>query len=79
LGYNRINIIDDDSFGDLVNLNDLWLGDKKTEIREETFKGLASLKYLYIVSNSINSIDDNTFSDLINLNDLRLDYNEFII
>jgi peroxidase len=68
------------TFGELKNLEMLSLQENQIAAIDQTaFKGLVSLKYLYMSNNKLTFILPNTFSELKNLAKLKLDHNQIVI
>ncbi|XP_043107397.1 SLIT and NTRK-like protein 5 [Puntigrus tetrazona] len=76
LGNNRIALIHDRAFGDLINLRRLYLnGNLIDRLTADMFFGLKSLQYLYLEYNKIREIVGGTFRFVPNLQLLFLNNN----
>ncbi|XP_051993958.1 SLIT and NTRK-like protein 5 [Xyrauchen texanus] len=76
LGNNRIALIHDRAFGDLINLRRLYLnGNLIDRLTADMFFGLKSLQYLYLEYNKIGEILGGTFCFVPNLQLLFLNNN----
>ncbi|XP_059408189.1 SLIT and NTRK-like protein 5 [Carassius carassius] len=76
LGNNRIALIHDRAFGDLINLRRLYLnGNLIDRLTSDMFFGLKSLQYLYLEYNKIREIVGGTFRFVPNLQLLFLNNN----
>jgi hypothetical protein len=73
LGANRIRVMDADQLGNLVNLEELWLGKNKIE-RIQGLEGLVKLRRLDIQSNRLEVIEGLT-TQTATLEELYLSHN----
>ncbi|XP_078701210.1 uncharacterized protein LOC144927563 [Branchiostoma floridae x Branchiostoma belcheri] len=77
LHFNSINDIEDESFGDLGNLEQLALDyNMVTVVTTSTFAGLDKLTHLSLIQNNISSIEDGSFQPLSSLRVLDLSFNK---
>lgn len=76
LGNNRIAVVHDKTFGQLIHLRRLYLNGNLIErLTEDMFYGLQSLQFLYLEYNVIREIAVGTFQQLPNLQLLFLNNN----
>ncbi|XP_026073173.1 SLIT and NTRK-like protein 5 [Carassius auratus] len=76
LGNNRIAIIHDKTFGQLIHLRRLYLNGNLIErLTEDMFYGLQSLQFLYLEYNAIREIEVGVFQQVPNLQLLFLNNN----
>lgn len=76
LGNNRITIIHDRTFGQLIHLRRLYLnGNLLERLTEDMFYGLQSLQFLYLEYNVIREIASGAFQQVPNLQLLFLNNN----
>ncbi|CAG9764180.1 unnamed protein product [Ceutorhynchus assimilis] len=77
LSVNYLNILTNNLFSDLVNLDILNLNKNEIfYIQPYAFSGLINLKYLYLSHNRLRKIEDRMFKDLQNLKILYLEHND---
>lgn len=73
LGYNKLTVIESDSFSTLNNLTRLsLLNNRITELKNSSFSGLRHLKYLTLRKNKLRTISRDAFQDLVSLQNLYL-------
>ncbi|XP_016418344.1 nyctalopin-like isoform X3 [Sinocyclocheilus rhinocerous] len=76
LQENRINVIHDEAFKDLVRLENFYLNDNLlVDLPQQAFKGLSNLKILNLGGNMLTNVSKTWFSDLVELEVLYLDRN----
>ncbi len=76
---NRINVIHDQAFQDLVQLENFYLNDNLlSDLPRLAFKGLSHLKMLNLGGNQLTNISKTWFSDLVELEVLYLDRNQVL-
>lgn len=74
---NRINVIHDNAFQDLVRLENFYLNDNLlSDLPRVAFKGLSRLKMLNLGGNQLTNVSKTWFSDLVELEVLYLDRNQ---
>ncbi|KAM9851211.1 nyctalopin [Aulostomus maculatus] len=79
LQENRINVIHDQAFQDLVRLEDFYLNDNLlSDLPQLAFKGLSRLKKLNLGGNQLTNVSKTWFSDLVELEILYLDRNQLV-
>ncbi|XP_038135026.1 nyctalopin-like [Cyprinodon tularosa] len=76
---NRINVIHDNAFQDLVRLENFYLNDNLLSVLPRLpFKGLSRLKMLNLGGNQLTNVSRTWFSDLMELEVLYLDRNQLL-
>ncbi|KAA8588405.1 hypothetical protein FQN60_001599, partial [Etheostoma spectabile] len=76
---NRINVIHDQSFQDLVRLENFYLNDNVLcDLPRHAFKGLVRLKMLNLGGNLLTNVSKTWFGDLVELEVLYLDRNQLV-
>ncbi|XP_054602514.1 nyctalopin [Nothobranchius furzeri] len=79
LQENRINVIHDHSFQDLVHLENFYLNDNLlSDLPRLAFRGLSHLKMLNLGGNHLTNVSKTWFSDLVELEVLYLDRNQLL-
>ncbi|KAM7407060.1 hypothetical protein PAMA_003003 [Pampus argenteus] len=79
LQENRINVIHDQAFQDLVRLENFYLNDNLlAHLPRLAFKGLSRLKMLNLGGNHLTNVSKTWFSDLVELEVLYLDRNQLL-
>lgn len=79
LQENRINVIHDQAFQDLVQLENFYLNDNLLSgLPGLAFKGLIRLKMLNLGGNQLTNVSNTWFSDLVELEVLYLDRNQLV-
>lgn len=79
LQENRINVIHDQAFQDLVQLENFYLNDNLlSDLPGLAFKGLTRLKMLNLGGNQLTNVSNTWFSDLVELEVLYLDRNQLV-
>ncbi|XP_074551573.1 nyctalopin [Halichoeres trimaculatus] len=79
LQENRINVIHDQAFQDLVRLENFYLNDNLlADFPRLAFKGLTRLKMLNLGGNQITNVSKTWFGDLVELEVLYLDRNQVL-
>ncbi|KAF0026963.1 hypothetical protein F2P81_021700 [Scophthalmus maximus] len=79
LQENRINVIHDQAFQDLVRLENFYMNDNLlTDLPRLAFKGLSRLKMLNLGGNLLTNVSRTWFSDLVELEVLYLDRNQLL-
>ncbi|XP_029937282.1 nyctalopin [Myripristis murdjan] len=79
LQENRINVIHEMAFQDLVRLENFYLNDNLlSELPRVSFKGLGRLKMLNLGGNQLTNVSKTWFSDLLELEVLYLDRNRLL-
>lgn len=79
LQENRINVIHDQSFQDLVRLENFYLNDNLlSDLPRFAFKGLVRLKMLNLGGNQLTNVSKTWFGDLVELEVLYLDRNQLL-
>ncbi|KAM3608435.1 uncharacterized protein V6R79_025259 [Siganus canaliculatus] len=79
LQENRINVIHDQAFQDLVKLENFYLNDNLlSDLPRLAFKGLSRLKMLNLGGNQLTNLSKTWFSDLVELEVLYLDRNQVL-
>lgn len=79
LQENRINVIHDQAFQDLVQLENFYLNDNLlSDLPRLAFKGLGRLKMLNLGGNQLTNVSKTWFSDLVELEVLYLDRNQVL-
>lgn len=79
LQENRINVIHDQAFQDLVRLENFYLNDNfLTALPRLAFKGISRLKMLNLGGNQLTNVSKTWFSDLVELEVLYLDRNQVL-
>lgn len=77
LQENRINVIHDQAFQDLVRLENFYLNDNVlSDLPRLAFKGLSRLKMLNLGGNQLTNVSKTWFGDLVELEILYLDRNQ---
>ncbi|XP_061580356.1 nyctalopin [Cololabis saira] len=76
---NRINVIHDSAFQDLVRLENFYLNDNLlSDLPRFAFRGLSRLKMLNLGGNKLTNVSRTWFSDLVELEVLYLDRNQLL-
>lgn len=79
LQENRISVIHDQAFQDLVWLENFYLNDNLlSDLPRLAFKGLTHLKMLNLGGNQLTNVSKTWFSDLVELEVLYLDRNQLL-
>lgn len=79
LQENRINVIHENSFQDLVHLENFYLNDNLlSNLPRLAFRGLSCLKMLNLGGNQLTNVSKTWFSDLVELEVLYLDRNQLL-
>lgn len=79
LQENRINVIHDQAFQDLVRLENFYLNDNLlSTLPRLAFQGLSCLKMLNLGGNQLINVSKTWFSDLVELEVLYLDRNQLV-
>lgn len=79
LQENRINVIHDQAFQDLVRLENFYLNDNLLyTLPRLAFQGLSCLKMLNLGGNQLTNVSKTWFSDLVELEVLYLDRNQLV-
>lgn len=79
LQENRINVIHDQAFQDLVQLENFYLNDNLlSDLPRLAYKGLSRLKMLNLGGNQLTNVSKTWFSDLVELEVLYLDRNQVL-
>ncbi|XP_053295201.1 nyctalopin [Pleuronectes platessa] len=79
LQENRINVIHDQAFQDLLRLENFYLNDNVlTDLPPSAFKGLSRIRMLNLGGNRLINVSRTWFSDLVELETLYLDRNQLL-
>ncbi|XP_033843093.1 nyctalopin [Periophthalmus magnuspinnatus] len=79
LQENRINVIHDQAFQDLVRLENFYLNDNLlSSLPRVAFQGLSCLKMLNLGGNQLTNVSKTWFGDLVELEVLYLDRNQLV-